>query len=139
MHRPIRFLALTLVAALALPLAAQQNASPAMSDSASVALTAAVPALAATAPQSLVYQQAAATGAPLAGLRAGVHAPRAAAPDRAAMAAAASHANLGQSRAMMAVGAAGIIVGAIIGGTPGTVIMVGGALVGLKGLYDYLQ
>ncbi|HUX35346.1 MAG TPA: hypothetical protein VMV51_15850 [Gemmatimonadaceae bacterium] len=44
-----------------------------------------------------------------------------------------------QSRAMMIVGGAGLIVGAIIGGTPGTLVMVGGGVVGLVGLYDYLQ
>ncbi|MDE3153059.1 MAG: hypothetical protein KGL93_12495 [Gemmatimonadota bacterium] len=44
-----------------------------------------------------------------------------------------------QSRAMMIVGGAALIVGAIIGDTPGTIVMVGGAVVGLIGLYDYLQ
>ncbi len=44
-----------------------------------------------------------------------------------------------QSRAMMIVGGAGLIVGAIIGGTPGTIVMVGGGVVGLIGLYNYLQ
>ncbi len=77
-------------------------------------------------------------GAPLTGQRAGVHVRETNRPANAATAAAA-HANLGQSRAMMAVGVAGLIVGAIIGGTPGTIIMVGGGLVGLLGLYDYLQ
>jgi hypothetical protein len=47
--------------------------------------------------------------------------------------------NLGQDKAMMVVGVAGLVVGAIISGTPGTIIMVGGAVVGLIGLYDYLQ
>jgi hypothetical protein len=75
-------------------------------------------------------------GAPTTGLRAGVHARDSHQP---AAPTAASHANLGQARAMMVVGVAGLIVGAIIGGTPGTLIMVGGALVGLKGLYDYMQ
>ena len=44
-----------------------------------------------------------------------------------------------QSRAMMIVGAAALITGAIIGGDPGTIVMVGGAVVGLIGLYNYLQ
>ena len=44
-----------------------------------------------------------------------------------------------QSRAMMIVGGAGLIVGAIIGGTPGTIVMVGGGVVGLIGLYNYLE
>ena len=77
-------------------------------------------------------------GAPLTGLRAGVHSQESARPD-APTAAAPAHANLGTARAMMVVGVAGLIVGAIIGGTPGTIVMVAGALVGLKGLYDYLQ
>ena len=78
------------------------------------------------------------TGAPLTGLRAGVHV-RAARQPATPTVALSSHANLGTSRAMMVVGVAGLIVGAIIGGTPGTIIMVGGAVVGLKGLYDYMQ
>ena len=48
-------------------------------------------------------------------------------------------AGLGQSRAMMIVGGAALIVGAVIGHTAGTLIMVGGAVVGLVGLYQYLQ
>jgi hypothetical protein len=53
--------------------------------------------------------------------------------------AAASRANLGQAQALMIVGAAALITGAIIGDDPGTIIMVGGAVVGLYGLYQYLQ
>jgi hypothetical protein len=89
------------------------------------------------APQAAAQPQPTA-GAPLSESRVAVHAPERARTDASATAAAA-HANLGQARAMMAVGVAGLIVGAIIGGTPGTIIMVGGAIVGLKGLYDYLQ
>ena len=43
------------------------------------------------------------------------------------------------NRAMMIVGGAALIVGAIIGDTAGTLIMVGGAAVGLYGLYKFLQ
>lgn len=50
-----------------------------------------------------------------------------------------SNAGLGQSQAMMIVGGAAILVGAIIGGDAGTIFMVGGAVVGLYGLYKYLQ
>ena len=39
----------------------------------------------------------------------------------------------------MIVGFAGLVAGAIIGGTAGTLIMVGGAALGLWGLYNYLQ
>ncbi|HEX3868485.1 MAG TPA: hypothetical protein VHV78_17095 [Gemmatimonadaceae bacterium] len=44
-----------------------------------------------------------------------------------------------QSAAMMIVGGAGLLVGGIIGGRSGAFIMVGGALVGLLGLWDYLK
>ena len=40
---------------------------------------------------------------------------------------------------MIIVGAAGLIVGAIIGDTAGTLVMVGSAGVGLWGLYKYLE
>lgn len=44
-----------------------------------------------------------------------------------------------QSGAMMIVGGAGLLVGAIVGGSAGTVIMVGGSVVGLLGLWNYLK
>jgi len=46
---------------------------------------------------------------------------------------------MGQAKAMMIVGVAALFAGAIIGGDPGTIVMVGGAVIGLIGLYDYLQ
>lgn len=76
-------------------------------------------------------------GAPMTGLRSAMHTREAA---RALIpTAAATRANLGQARALMVVGAAALITGAIIGGDPGTIIMVGGAVIGLYGLYEYLQ
>jgi hypothetical protein len=48
-------------------------------------------------------------------------------------------AGLGQPIALMVVGGAGLLTGLIIGGDAGTVIAVGGSLVGLYGLYEYLQ
>jgi hypothetical protein len=39
----------------------------------------------------------------------------------------------------MFVGAGAFVAGAIIGGDAGTLIMVGGAVVGLYGLYEYLK
>ena len=54
-------------------------------------------------------------------------------------AAASSGANLGPSVALMAVGAGAIVLGAIIGGQAGTIFMVGGGVVGLYGLWKYLQ
>ncbi|MBM4194845.1 MAG: hypothetical protein FJ202_10770 [Gemmatimonadetes bacterium] len=44
-----------------------------------------------------------------------------------------------QNRAMMIVGGAAFIAGAIIRDTPGQIVMIGGAGLGLWGLYQYLQ
>lgn len=41
--------------------------------------------------------------------------------------------------AMMIVGGAALIVGAVIGGQAGTIVMVGGSVLGLVGLWNYLQ
>ena len=56
-----------------------------------------------------------------------------------APAAAKGGAGLGQPEAMMIVGGAAILVGAVIGGNAGDIFMVGGAVVGLFGLYKYIQ
>ena len=77
------------------------------------------------------------SGASMTGLRAGVHLRETARPNRPN--AAAISGGLGQARAMMVVGVAALVAGAIIGGDPGTIVMVGGAVIGLIGLYDYLQ
>ena len=53
-------------------------------------------------------------------------------------AAAQRRAGLGQPVALMVVGGAALLTGLIIGDSAGTVIAVGGALVGLYGLYEYL-
>ena len=47
--------------------------------------------------------------------------------------------NMGRDVAFMAVGGAAIVAGAIIGDDAGTVFMVGGAVLLLYGLYQYLQ
>jgi hypothetical protein len=52
---------------------------------------------------------------------------------------AAHHGGLGTSGALMIVGAAAFIAGLIIGGGAGTAIAIGGAVIGLYGLYLYLQ
>jgi hypothetical protein len=44
-----------------------------------------------------------------------------------------------QNTAMMLIGGAGIIVGAVVGGKAGTVVMIGGTVVGLVGLWNYLK
>jgi hypothetical protein len=51
----------------------------------------------------------------------------------------ASSQHLGESRAEMVVGGAAIVVGALIGGDGGRFLMLGGAVVGLYGLYNYLK
>lgn len=48
-------------------------------------------------------------------------------------------AGYGQPVALMVVGGAGLLTGLIIGGGAGTAIAVGGAVVGLYGLYEFLQ
>ena len=45
----------------------------------------------------------------------------------------------GTNVALMVVGGAAIVLGAIIGGDAGTIMMVGGAGVGLWGLYNYMR
>lgn len=45
----------------------------------------------------------------------------------------------GRAEALMIVGAGAFIAGALIGGNAGTVFMVGGAVVGLYGLWLYVQ
>jgi hypothetical protein len=52
---------------------------------------------------------------------------------------AATHQGMGQAKALMFVGAAGFVAGALIGGDGGNLIMIGSAIVGLYGLYQYLQ
>lgn len=78
-----------------------------------------------------------ALGASVNGLRSAAHTRESTGP--LVVNAAAQRANLGQAQALMIVGAAALITGAIIGDDPGTIIMVGGAVVGLYGLYQYLQ
>jgi hypothetical protein len=46
---------------------------------------------------------------------------------------------LGQARALMVVGFAAVVIGLLMDNDPGTLIAVGGAVVGLYGLYHYLR
>ena len=48
-------------------------------------------------------------------------------------------ANTRQNRTLMIVGGAGLLTGAVVGGDPGALISVGGAVVFLWGLYQYLN
>ena len=50
-----------------------------------------------------------------------------------------AHMGAGTNVALMVVGGAALIVGAIIGGTAGILIAVAGAAVGLYGLYGFIQ
>lgn len=45
----------------------------------------------------------------------------------------------GTARAQMIVGGIAFVAGAIIGGDAGAIVMIGGAALGLWGLYNYLQ
>jgi hypothetical protein len=45
----------------------------------------------------------------------------------------------GKNVALMVVGGAALIIGAVIGGTPGVIIAVTGAAIGLYGLYNFVQ
>ena len=45
----------------------------------------------------------------------------------------------GRSVALMATGGAAVVLGALAGGDAGGVLILGGAVVGLIGLYDYLR
>jgi hypothetical protein len=123
--------AMLFMLAAAMPLAAQSS-ERVSNDSTQVTANAAQP----TIEREVAVPMA---GASKTGLRAGVHARETSRPDQPTMAAAGGPRNLGQARAMMVVGVAALITGAVIGGQAGTFIMVGGAVIGLVGLYDYLQ
>ena len=126
--------ALSLVVVAALPARAQASDLGTTPDSArvttdSAGATSEAPSRATSAPAT--------AGASMTGLRAGVHLRETSRPSQPN--AAPTRVGLGQARAMMVVGGVALVVGAIIGGDPGTIVMVGGAVIGLIGLYDYLQ
>jgi len=134
MRRSALVLMLSLPVAVAGPLRAQGLLPTAPSDS--VATTAPAPDSGSAAAAAVMAPREV-TGAALTGLRAGVHARETARPTQTVRFA--RTAPQSQARAMMIVGVAALIAGAIIGDTPGTIIMVGGTVVGLIGLYEYLQ
>jgi hypothetical protein len=76
-------------------------------------------------------------GAPLAGASAAVRAP--ARSQQAAPALAAPAGSLRQSQVLMVVGAAAVVVGLVAGGDAEAPLVVGGAIIGLYGLYQYLR
>jgi hypothetical protein len=126
--------------ATSLALGAAVLAGPAHAQS--VAQTAAPAAdSAAAAPSRTPVPTAAAPSAGVArdALVAGVQAP-AAAPAGTEMAqAGVTRATRGQAQALMLVGGAALIVGLVVGGDAGTIFALGGAGIGLYGLYLYLQ
>jgi len=50
-----------------------------------------------------------------------------------------SYENVGKPRAQMGVGLASIVIGIIAGGDIGTLFIVAGGIIGLMGLYNYMQ
>jgi len=69
----------------------------------------------------------------------GIRAPAAQRSSAAAAAAADPHLGAGQHVALMVVGGAAMIIGAAIGDTAGVLLAVGGAVVFLYGLYNFVQ
>ncbi|HEY0778248.1 MAG TPA: hypothetical protein VGD56_09805 [Gemmatirosa sp.] len=61
------------------------------------------------------------------------------APDAEVAAAPVNGPRAGRPVALMVVGGAALILGAIIGGSGGTAVAVGGAVVGLIGLYEFIR
>ena len=120
-------------AVLPLQLRAQQGATADRENSAAQAATVATPA-----------PVAAAETAPLAGPRAapaGITRPVQANPLGLAdpQGQQGAHVGAGSNIALMVVGAAAVVIGVAVGGTGGYLIAVGGAVVGLLGLYRYIK
>jgi len=116
---------------LATPLAAQ-SATP-MQDTTAVS---ALPAPSTVAPSTVVIERAPSALATPSWMNATI-APAKTAPN--SVARAFDSGSSRESGALMIVGGAGLLVGAIVGGTAGTVIMVGGSVVGLIGLWNYVK
>lgn len=113
---------------LTLPLAAQGvSDAPAGLNAAPVTAQVAAPSVSVAPAQSLAPTQAGTT----VGVRAYSTAP--------APVLAPTPRATGNSPAMMIVGGVALLVGAVIGGDEGTIIMVGGGVLGLFGLWHYLR
>ena len=69
----------------------------------------------------------------------GIRAPSAAKDGASTAASADAHMGAGQNVALMVVGGAAIIIGAVIGGAGGVLLAIGGAAIGLWGLYNFIQ
>lgn len=125
--------------ATSLALGAAVLAGPAHAQS--VTQTAAPAADSAAAPSRTPAPTAAAPSAGVArdALVAGVQAPAAAPAGSETAQAGVTRATRGQAQALMLVGGAALIVGLVVGGDAGTIFALGGAGIGLYGLYLYLQ
>jgi hypothetical protein len=124
LHRPFMALAATLL--FAAPASAQQSSPAAVA-----LLTSPVVATAATVTSTVVEAPAAGptTRAAVAGVRVTAPVPvdiPVAPPGR-------------RSQALMVVGVAALIVGAVVGGDEGTIVMIVGGVMGLVGLWNYVQ
>lgn len=125
-----------LLAALLLGAAIFPSSLSAQQDSTVVVLVSPTPAVAVAAP--VVTLTPALTGGPRI-LAAGIIKPLGADTDTRALPRRQDTMGNGTNVAMMFVGVGGIVAGSIIGGDSGRVIAVGGAVVGLTGLFRYLR
>ena len=126
-HSAFRTIRLAFAASLLL-------AAPAFAQEAALALEA-TPIAPVAVPDSTPSAPAASVGPTLEGSRvAAKHQPA-----EAPTALAAARGGYGQPFALMVVGGAAVLTGLIIGGDAGHAIAFGGAVVGLIGLYQYLQ
>ena len=138
MHARSRIALTTAFAALALSVPARSALSQqVISSPAFASPTATSQALAPRTPPADVASPARSAGPTTDAARAGVT--QESSKELKVSSAAQRRAGLGQPVALMVVGGAALLTGLIIGGDAGTVIAVGGALVGLYGLYEYLQ
>ena len=72
-------------------------------------------------------------------VRAGVNAPSAGLPRVVPLQSSDAHLGAGRNVAMMGVGIAGVVIGSMVGGDGGTMIAIGGGVLGLVGLFRYLR
>jgi hypothetical protein len=121
---------------LATPLAAQSTATRSTTTNQDTTAASALPAPSSVAPSAVVIDRVPTAQATPSWMNATV------APARTAQTSVARAFDSGSSResgALMIVGGAGVLVGAIVGGSAGTIIMVGGTVVGLIGLWNYVK
>ena len=138
MHARSRFTLTAAVAALALCVSARTAQSQQVIPSPVAASpTAASQALAPSTPKADVAAPKSGAGPTVDAARAGVT--QESSQELKVSNAAQRRRGLGQPIALMVVGGAALLAGLIIGDDAGTVIAVGGALIGLYGLYEYLQ